>query len=75
MLIRFLACKNSKHEHHKMQVQEGKNAKNGGKKSNSLQNMKVVTQYELVPVISCSQLVVIIMLYRSITNVSIKLSL
>lgn len=58
-----------------MQVQEGKNAKNGGTKSDSLQNMKVVTQDELVPVISCSQLVVIITLYRSITNVSIKLSL
>lgn len=45
------------------------------KKGNSLQNMKVVTQYKLVPVIICQQLFVIILLYRSRTNVSIKSSL
>lgn len=33
MFIPFLVCENSKCEHHKIQAQEGKNAKNGkGKK-------------------------------------------
>lgn len=32
MLVPFLASKNSKCEHHKKQVQEGKNAKNEEKK-------------------------------------------
>ena len=57
-----------------MQIQQkGKKTKNE-KKSGSLQNMKVVTQYRSVPIILCGQLVIIILLYRSITNVLIKLS-
>lgn len=45
------------------------------KKGSSLQNLNVVTQYKLVPVIICSQLFVIILLHRSRTNVSVKRSL
>lgn len=45
------------------------------KKSDRLQTMKVLTQYKLVPVIICSQLVIMVLLYRNIINVLIKLPL